>query len=155
MKKVFYSWDDIEKTMDKIFDQMKESRWLPEVIISIGEGGLVPARLLADRLKRKAIIDMISAKMYTGIGERNATPKIGPLARSYTGMNVLLIDDIIDSGLTIDAVIDKLKTQRCRGIKVATLDAKEHVKRLPSYWVNTVKKEEWIVYPWEKQEFKD
>lgn len=152
MKKVYLKWQNIAKSINKIADNIKESGFKPDAIISIGRGGMIPARLLSDILEVKNV-SMISAKLYTGIGARNSKPTIGAINTNIQDKNVLIVDDIVDTGITIDAVIDSVNKYRPSIIRIATLVVKDHVKRLPSYYDQTVKEEEWIVFPWELKEF--
>jgi len=148
MKKVFLSWKEIETAIQNISEQINESGFKPDVIISVGRGGMIPARLISDYIG-VSNVQLIEAKMYTGIGTRNSKPKIGTLSSSIHKKNVLIVDDIVDSGLTLDAVVEMLFGQKANSIKAATISVKEHVQRLPRYWSSKVKEEEWIVYPWE------
>jgi len=148
MKKLHLKWKDIEKSLSKITEQLKESNFKPDVIISIGRGGMVPARILSDMLGINEVT-MIPAKMYTGVGTRNARPVIGSLSVSIKHKNVLVVDDIVDSGLTIEAVIDLLMKSTPAQIKTVTVAIKENATIMPSYYDMTAKEEEWVVFPWE------
>ena len=149
MKKLHLKWKDIEKSLSKMADQLKESNFKTDVIISIGRGGMVPARILADMLEVDEVT-IIPAKMYTGVGTRNARPLIGNINISIKHRNVLVVDDIVDSGLTIDAVIDYLQKSTPSQIKTVTVAIKEDATVKPSYSDVVAKKEEWIVFPWER-----
>jgi len=151
MKKVYLSWDDTVKAITEISDVIKKSKFLPDMILSVGRGGMIPARLLSDLLKVSDVC-MLEAKMYTGIGTRNLQPKLGTLTASVYKKKVLIVDDIVDSGLTLDAVMTMVHNQKADQIKSATIVIKDHVKRLPSYFHQTAKEDEWVVFPWEKIE---
>ena len=67
---------------------------------------------------------------------------------------VAIIDDIFDTGLSIEAVLnflqESLKENCPKDIRIATVDYKPTrnlTKRVPNYYVNAVK--EWLVYPHE------
>jgi hypoxanthine phosphoribosyltransferase len=153
MKKVFLSWEDIDSSMSVIVDQIKRSTFSPTSLLCIGRGGMIPGRILSDRLSITEI-SIIDAKMYTGIGTRTDVPKIGSVSLNVRHKNVILVDDIVDTGITMDAVYEKVNQQGPVNIKAATVVVKEHVKRLPSYFDRKAKEDEWIVFPWESEEFK-
>lgn len=50
---------------------------------------------------------------------------------SLEGKNVLLVEDIVDSGLTLSAVKDLLTSRRPRSVRIATLIEKETSRRHP------------------------
>lgn len=53
----------------------------------------------------------------------------------------LVVDDIVDTGKTTLAYIDK-------GYKIASMYYKENEYSIPDFWEKE-KKDEWIVFPWE------
>ena len=65
-------------------------------------------------------------------------------------IRVLIVDDIWDSGKTMNAVLDYLGEE---DITTATLFWKETAKEKPTYYANIAGRNEWVVFPWEKYEF--
>ncbi len=63
---------------------------------------------------------------------------------------ILIIDDIYDSGRTMQAVLGYLGKE---DVTTATLFWKETASQKPDYFANVAKKEEWIIFPWEQYEF--
>jgi hypoxanthine phosphoribosyltransferase len=69
--------------------------------------------------------------------------------------SILLVDDIVDSGRTVkffkSIVAESIKTN---GIWVASLHwcPENSPECEPDFYVETKKKDEWIVYPWEKSD---
>lgn len=87
--------------------------------------------------------------------KRGVPPHVwfGPHVERWIHTPFLLVDDIVDSGETLDlfrelTLVDKPK------FWVATLHWCEENSpcHKPDYFVETKKKSEWIVYPWEKDE---
>lgn len=154
--KVAIPYDVIYSYLKDISDQIQKMNYKPDVLISIGRGGMIPTRILSDLLNVKEV-SYITAKMYTGIDQRDNKPTIGNiiLSTTLTNKNILLIDDIIDSGLTVDAVYNKIKELKPLSVKVATILCKKHVSRKPSFYKCDCENDQWIVFPWELNEFKD
>ena len=61
--------------------------------------------------------------------------------------NILIVDDISDSGHT-------LKHYKKQGYTTATLDVRNTTVTKPDYYCNWLETTDWIVYPWEKKDSK-
>ncbi|MCE4599643.1 MAG: hypothetical protein F7C81_05540 [Desulfurococcales archaeon] len=145
-------WREIEDAIDKIAGGITNSNYNIDVIIGILRGGIVPARLLADALDVSDIY-FIEVKLYTGVGVRHARPYIKQLALpELYGKNVLIVDDVSDSGLSLQLALQLINMYMPRQVKTATLYVKPWTKQIPDYYADITDK--WIVFPWEKYEFK-
>lgn len=151
IKKKKLSWASIDHRIDDLTEQIKQRDFSPDCIVSIGRGGMVPARILSDRLNIRDVY-VISVHRYNGINKTLDKPTIKPFAQNIINKNVLLVDDIMDSGITVDCVLETLKINRARRILVASLLVR-HDCKLPSFYSELVKNDDWIVFPWEKNEF--
>jgi hypoxanthine phosphoribosyltransferase len=154
VKKKKLTYRDVNELADVVFDKLKEDSFIPDIILCVGRGAMVPARILSDRLELHEIA-FVNAKMYTGVGERNAKPIIGTIPHSVFNKKVLVVDDIYDTGLTTIAVMDQLRGRKPVDAKVATFLCKEHAEVRPAYYGAECKEDEWIVFPWETKEFGD
>lgn len=148
------TWEIIDIDCNTIANNIIQSNRLPDVIISIGRGGMIPARIISDLLSVKNVY-MFNIKLYTGINKRAEIPTIESFNHYIEGKNVLLVDDIMDSGKTIEAVINALQAKKPKSIRTATLVCKKHVVNKPSFYVITCNANDWIVFPWERNEFKE
>ena len=98
------------------------------LLICILRGGVV---FMVDLMRQITIphgIDCMAITSY-GVGERASTGNIRvalDLQTNIEGRNVLLVEDIVDSGHTISHVLEMLRTRRPRSLKVcALLDKQE------------------------------
>ena len=98
------------------------------LLICILRGGVV---FMVDLMREISIphgIDCMAITSY-GVGERASTGNIRvalDLQTNIEGRNVLLVEDIVDSGRTISHVLEMLRTRRPRSLKVcALLDKQE------------------------------
>lgn len=146
------TWEDIEQLVSKICDDIKK-RYTPNHIISIGRGGMIVSRLISDKLNIKDI-SLINVKLYKNVGEKNDKIEIKNYSEFIEKKNVLLVDDISDSGETIEKVIDYLKDRRTNVLRTAVLLIRDSLVRSPSF-IGKIIKKEWVIFPWEKEEFKD
>jgi hypoxanthine phosphoribosyltransferase len=93
------------------------------LLICILRGGVM---FLTDLMRRITIphaIDFMAVASYgTGVRRSGGSVRITlDLTASIEGRDVLLVEDIIDSGNTIASVIELLKTRKPRTLKVCTL----------------------------------
>ncbi len=67
------------------------------------------------------------------------------LLSTITGRNLLICDDISDTGITIKNIKEKIKYFNP---SYACIYYKPHTKEIPNFYVKETNK--WIVFPWEK-----
>jgi len=150
MEFLILSWKDIENLTRKLAMKIKNSGFSPEVLIAIGRGGYIPARLLSDYLPNHNLVS-IRATYYKGIAKTQKEVKvISPSNLSLEGKRVLLVDDVSDTGESLNAVKEKVMEKGPKDLRIATIHMKPHTKVLPDFYVE--KTESWIIYPWEKME---
>lgn len=98
-----YTYANFEKGIDKIVHQIRDSHWEPDYIVGIVRGGAVPAVYLSHKLKIP--VQMLSWNTRDGNewgNEHNCWIPDDLLA----GKNILIVEDIVDSGDTIREVLE-------------------------------------------------
>ena len=145
----FVSWNDLESYCDKIYSQMVKDDYKPDCIIGLLRGGIVPARLFSDHFNILLDFFALDVKLYNGINDRMEKAKIKAFDGDVKG-RILLVDDIFDSGKTMEAVLDHLNGKQ---VTTATIFWKETAKNKPDYYAEVAKENEWIVFPFEMAEF--
>lgn len=125
------SWNRIESITKLLAEKIKSTRKEFNSISTISRGGLVPARLVADRLDIHEIIV-----------DKNKIP-----------VDSLFVDDIYDSGDTFKKILSKVENPS--NLVYATLFARKG-KRYPKQLIYAIqtKGNEYIVYPWDRFEHK-
>ncbi|MCE4602431.1 MAG: hypothetical protein F7C08_03835 [Desulfurococcales archaeon] len=145
------TWADVEDAIDDIAAKIKASGLKPDAIIGIMRGGIIPARLLADSLDVQEILTM-EIKLYQSIGVKSAQPYIKyPIIRELRGLRVLIVDDISDSGLSLQLAVEAVSLYYPASISTATLYVKPWTRMHPDYYSKTTDK--WIIFPWERHEY--
>ncbi|MGD8812526.1 MAG: phosphoribosyltransferase, partial [Thioalkalispiraceae bacterium] len=88
----------------KLAHLVQDSGYQPDIIICIARGGYVPARLVCDHLN---IYNLASIRIrhYTGAEKQQNAELIEPLSINIRGMKVLLVDDIDDTGDTLQVAL--------------------------------------------------
>lgn len=143
------SWVDIENWCDGIRHKVMED-YSPDTIIGIARGGLVPARILSDRMWIK---DLLSVKTehwgITATKDGAATLKSN-LSANIEGKKVLLVDDITDTGESLRIASDHVKSHNPGELRTATM---LHITRSgvrPTYYAQEVDEKSWtwFIFPW-------
>ncbi len=117
-------------------------------IVAISRGGLAFGHILSDLLR--VPIWTIAIQSYTDIqtqGEINITAK---LQTSIEGKHILLVDDVSDSGKTLQRAVEYLSELNPQKITTMTMYYKPHSIFRPDYFAKQTSK--WILFPYENTE---
>ncbi len=144
------SWNDIENQCTALAKEIKEKAVQFDIIIGISRGGLVPARLLSDILGNDEV-DIIRVKFYRSVAKTDEKPVILLSSQiDIKGKNILLVDDIADTGESLIETVEHLKEKNVKSILTATLLKKPQSKFTPDLFVRETPK--WVIFPWEINE---
>ena len=148
----YYSYENFKKDTNSLVKEV--SNFNPEVIVGIARGGLCLAHCMAEGLDIRDV-QTIRTELYDKTCKREEITLFGECNFSDT-TRVLVVDDIADSGDTLKAVMQNLKSKNPDiEFKSATLYYKTTSCYKPDFWINEAK--EWIDFFWEvdyKQESK-
>tara|TARA_R110000824_G_scaffold265334_1_gene454208 strand:- start:808 stop:1308 length:501 start_codon:yes stop_codon:yes gene_type:complete len=156
------SWTEIESAIDDIASKIERycddnNLDLPDKIIGISRGGLIPAVLLSDKLNIRDV-QTLQAKSYSGIFDKDKGDVIVKHNTPIDGKFWIVIDDIYDSGDTINAVMSSLTnnntTNLNKEILTATLCKRVDTKLKPTFHSEEIDHDVWLIFPWEREEFK-
>jgi hypoxanthine phosphoribosyltransferase len=78
----------------------------------------------ADLLKEITIpceISFVKLASYSGMTSRGSVSELIGLTENISGRTVVVIEDIVDSGVTLERVIDVLKSRQVKQVKVVTI----------------------------------
>ncbi len=148
------SFEEISEWTDDIASQIRRSKYAPTVIIGLTRGGWIPARLLCDHLHVK--------KLYAVKTEHwglTATPDGKALLTQECAVDVskddvLIMDDITDTGESLMLAIKHLEEQSPRSLRTATLLHIAHSKIRPDFYSEEVPEDRWtwFIFPWNLHE---
>ncbi|QGA53562.1 phosphoribosyltransferase [Sulfolobus sp. E5-1-F] len=142
------SWDEIEDAVFSIGEALVKSNYIPDVLVAVLTGGIVPAKLLSDLLDLK-VIRYIDIKFYRSVGKTESKPVIRSVyTDSLEGKKVLVVDDVADTGETLEAVSNVITMFNPAKVMTATLYLKPWSKRFPDFYYKQIDK--WIIFPWDK-----
>ncbi|MFA4641331.1 phosphoribosyltransferase [Pyrococcus kukulkanii] len=146
MDKVYLTWWQVDRAIFALADKLREYK--PDVIVGVARGGLIPAVRLSHILGDLPL-KVIDVKFYKGIDERAEKPVITiPIHGDLKDKKVVIVDDVSDTGKTLEVVIEEVKKLGAKEIKVACLAMKPWTSVVPDYYV--FRTDKWIVFPWEE-----
>ena len=142
------SWSETERLSLKLVKQIKASGFCPDIVIAIGRGGYVPARLICDYLDIMALTS-IKIELYgAGSSKHDKAVIKYPLCHNIQDMNVLLVDDVNDSGETLALAVSHLNSFKPQAIKIAVIHQKTTSQFPIDYYAKKIIKWRWLIYPW-------
>jgi hypoxanthine phosphoribosyltransferase len=143
------NWEYIYGLCRDVSDEVKESEFEPDVVVALARGGWFAGRCLCDFL---GLDDLTSLKMehYVGTAEKSGEPEIRyPMPEgSVEDKNVLIIDDIADTGGSIQRAHEYVQDRAANEIRTATLQLLGTSEFDPDYVGEYLEDWTWVVYPW-------
>jgi hypothetical protein len=143
------NWDYIYGLCRDVADDVKASAFEPDVVVALARGGWFAGRCLCDFL---GLDDLTSLKMehYVGTAQKSGEPEIRyPMPEgSVTGKDVLVIDDIADTGGSIERAHEYVTDRDPEDVRTATLQLLGTSEFEPDYVGERLEEWTWVVYPW-------
>lgn len=147
-KKKYYSWEHFHTLVGEV---KKKIQITPNIIVSIGKGGSIPGVILAEMFECNNL--NLGLRSYKGQsrGDIHEYQSI----KCFDGLrdaNILIVDDIADSGETFQYAWRKFIGNGCERVQTASVFYKPCSKFKPDYFAEEVEERTWIVQPWELME---
>lgn len=130
------SFESIQKTINQFLSKQKMDLKKIDFVVGVSRGGLIPAALIATAIDKPLVAIYIDRQNKVFL-DRGAWIK---------GKRILLVDDIIRTGLTFKKVLSLLKQHKPKSIKSFTLYKIESAEINPT-WTNSVAANN--IMPWD------
>lgn len=150
-KKIYIDYKQFGDKLIRLYKKLGGVGY-PNCIIGIANGGLNLNRPLANWLKCKHVSVSIHFYDNDKLAGKPYYADIPPIPKD--SVNLLLVDDILDSGTTIKYFIDRTGLAHEENFKIATLHwnkSGQHCLK-PDFYIDKKKENTWVVYSW-KAEF--
>ena len=141
------SWDQIHRDSRALAWRLdgkgpENGHW--KGIVAITRGGMAPAMIVARELDIR-IVETISIKSYDHQSQSDAQILKEPSeSLMKDGEGIIIIDDLVDSGKTLDAVRKSYPKAH-----YATVYAKAKGRPLVDTFITEVSQDTWIFFPWD------
>lgn len=161
MNKIFISAQNLLEDSFKLAEQVYISGFKPDFIIGVWRGGTPVGIAIQEYLDFLDVVTdhiAIRTSSYTDIDQRQTSVRVHGLSyiidNINTENNVLLVDDVFDSGRSIEAIFQRMqkKTRRNmpKNIKIACPWYKPNrnvTDRTPDFYIHET--DSWLVFPHE------
>ena len=141
------SWDQIHRDARALawrLDGRGPDNGAWKAIVAITRGGMAPAMIIARELDVRTV-DTVSVKSYDHQSQSEAIMLKAPDAELMgDGTGILVIDDLVDSGKTLELV-----RQHYPQAHFATVYAKPKGEPMVDTFITGVSQDTWIFFPWD------
>jgi len=143
------NWEYIYGLCRDVSTAVKAADFEPDIVVALARGGWFAGRCLCDFL---GLDDLTSLKMehYVGAAEKGADAEIRyPLPDgSVADKDVLIIDDIADTGGSISRAHEYVTDRDVGEVRTATLQLLDTSEFEPDFVGERLAEWTWVVYPW-------
>lgn len=161
--RVYFSYAQIHATISALKDKIRE--WKPDVMVAIGGGGFIPARML--RTVIKIPILAVSLELYDDntktanetVLKKQWFDETSGLGRLVRGNRVLVVDEVDDTRATLEHCVRELKEGNgAAAVAVVVVHNKLKPKKgkLPgdvTYFAGEDVADRWNCYPWDAEAY--
>ena len=138
------SWEELHRNARALaWRLMDKAPW--SGIVAITRGGLVPAAIVARELDIR-LIDTVCIVSYEDDKSRGTLKVLKTVEGVGDGEGWLIVDDLVDTGRTGQAVRDLLPAAH-----FATIYAKPAGRPLVDSYITEVSQDTWILFPWDSE----
>ena len=135
------TWDQLHRDARSLAETLMQNGTF-KGIIAVTRGGLIPAAIVARELDIR-LIETISVVTYDE-QDRGKPQIIKDPQVTMDGEGYLVVDDLVDSGVTARVVRERLPKAL-----FTCLYAKPQGKPLTDLFVMEVPQETWVLFPWD------
>ena len=158
MPDLYISWSDYHHKIEQLAAQIYQSGWEFNQIVCLARGGLRVGDILSRIYQQPLAI--LATSSYSGAGKQERGQLTFSQHLTMTseslGSRILLVDDLVDSGVTLEETIPWLKKNSkttIEEIRTAVIWYKACSEIVPDYYADYLSDNPWIHQPFEGYEF--
>ncbi len=120
--KVLLSEEEIKAKVKELGDEItRDYQGKTPIVVSVLKGSFVFVSDLVRCMDVPCELDFMVVSSFNGVVSTGAVRIIKDIAISLDGRDVLVVEDILDSGLTLEYISEILKGRNAKSVKIATL----------------------------------
>jgi uncharacterized protein len=154
MQDLDISWEEYHQSIERLAQQIYQSEWEFDRIVCLARGGLRVGDILSRIFKQPLAI--LAASSYTGAdqqerGKLSIASQLTMTDRNL-GSRILLVDDLVDSGVTLQQTTIWLRDlyPEIQELKTAVIWYKACSSYIPDYYLTYLAHNPWINQPFEQ-----
>jgi len=153
MKDLYVSWDEYHGHIEQLALMVHESNWRFDSLLCLARGGLRVGDVIS-RIYDMPLAILAASSYRAAAGTQQGSLDIGEFI-TMTGDslkgNLLLVDDLVDSGVTLTRVIEHLRQRYAAltDVRTGVLWYKACSTFRPDYFVEHLPTNPWIHQPFE------
>lgn len=144
------SWADVYEMLLGIATKVMHERFKLDTIVGVSRGGWVPTRILSDLLGTKNLA-LVGIEFYDVAIKMRENPVLTrPVTTPVQSKNILLVDDVVDTGATLQLAKKHLLGEGAEAVKTATIYYKPTSSVKPDCYGKLTRS--WVIFPWDLKE---
>ncbi len=130
--KILFSRDEIDRVVREMAERIsRDYEGKDLVVVCVLKGAFMFMADLVRHLKTPCVIDFVRLASYgSGTATSGKVLVTKDLETPIAGKDVLIVEDIVDTGITLDFLVRKLRDQNPRSLKVCALVDKKHRRKI-------------------------
>ncbi|HEV2165368.1 MAG TPA: phosphoribosyltransferase [Thermoplasmata archaeon] len=143
-------WSEIDRWAGSVADQVRTAGRVPGTLVALTRGGWVPARLVADHLGLHRLVSLRAQHWGVTARPSGKAELTEGLSGPVDGQDVLVLDDITDTGESLELATRHVRESGARSLESAALLHIAHSKFRPTYFAEEIDRDHWVwvVFPW-------
>ena len=150
MSKVYYSWSDVNSMMADITQQMATQMLRPHVVLGPGRGGFPIGVMMSHYFD----IPFHGFEWQTRDGKVQNSSQLKSLLSKYNGKRIVIIDDINDTGTTLQGIQDVVTmegmTDNVKYVVLLEKLSSKFASHICAVELDEEEENNWIVFPYEE-----
>lgn len=142
------SWKQLHDLTHSLSEKISESKKNIDLIVGVARGGLTISHIVSDFLQLPVASFTISS--YKDLQQQELSDISYQVGGSLKNKNILLIDDVSDTGKTFVRGIEHLKEMGAESILTGSVFIKPWTEFMPDYHAKCVN--DWIVFPFDMRD---
>ncbi|TVP93351.1 MAG: phosphoribosyltransferase [Thioalkalivibrio sp.] len=139
---------EVVEACDRVARALLDADVEVDTVVAIARGGFMPARFLCDFLDISRLLSIQIGHYEAGAQSAGEATVEHPLGGDVSGRRVLLVDDVNDSGDTLQAALAYLRDQSPAGLHSAVLHEKSNTRCRADFKAEVMREWRWVLYPW-------
>ncbi|AGA32863.1 Xanthine-guanine phosphoribosyltransferase [Thioalkalivibrio nitratireducens DSM 14787] len=140
--------DEVVEACDRLAQAVLASGFRPDTVVAVARGGFMPARFLCDFLHVEKLLSLRVEHYGAGAREAGRAQVTVPLSGDVRGAQVLVVDDVNDSGDTLDAALPHVEGFAPAQVRSAVLHQKAQTGHRADFIAREIRQWRWVLYPW-------